>query len=71
MSSIAAVQLVANQTDYTVDHSDPDPDGAESHNNLNTTDRCCFLADSPLAQTNCVKMTEMILLVHILCIYSL
>ena len=57
MSSTAAVLLVANRTGNAVDHSDPDPDGAEIHNNLNATDRCCFLADPSLAQTNCGKMT--------------
>ena len=49
MSSTAAVQLVTNRTGNMEDHSDPD--GVESHNNLNTTDRCCFLADPSLAQT--------------------
>ena len=51
---LTAVQLVMNRTDNTVDHSDPN--GAESHNKINTTDRCCFLADPSLAQTNCGKM---------------
>ena len=30
LSTTAAVQLVANQTGNTVDHSDPDPDGIEN-----------------------------------------
>jgi hypothetical protein len=55
-TSTAAVQLVANRTANTGDYYETDPNGIESDNNLNTTNRCCFLADPSLAQTNGGKM---------------
>ena len=64
MSSIAAVQPVANRTGNVLDHSDPDPDGAESAIikkilRINVI----FLVDPCLAQTNGRKMISTVMYV--------
>ena len=62
-TSTAAVQLVANRTANTGDYYETDPNGIESDNNLNTTDRCCFLADPSLAKSK----SEVIFTTKLLC----
>ena len=35
-----------NRFKIQLNRTDPDPDGAEGHNNLNTTERCCSMSSS-------------------------